>query len=168
MSDTHLIYLSLGSNVGDRATNLERAIQALNSRNITVLRRSSFYETEPVDFVAQPWFLNCVLQAQTVLIPAILLRELQEIEQEMGSHKPIPKGPRLIDLDVLLYDESIVSLPGVEIPHPRMAQRRFVLVPFAEIAPALVHPQLGTSVAELLSTTPDKSTVRVWHPHSQS
>jgi 2-amino-4-hydroxy-6-hydroxymethyldihydropteridine diphosphokinase len=109
MSDTHLIYLSLGSNVGDRATNLERAIQALNSRNITVLRRSSFYETEPVDFLAQPWFLNCVLQAQTVLIPAILLRELQEIEREMGSHKPIPKGPRLIDLDVLLYDQSIVS-----------------------------------------------------------
>jgi 2-amino-4-hydroxy-6-hydroxymethyldihydropteridine diphosphokinase len=159
-----LIYLSLGSNVGDRAANLERAIAALREAGVQVLRRSLLYETEPVDFLAQPWFLNCVVEAETSLPPPQLLDALQGIERAMGSKKLVRNGPRIIDLDILLYDASVVSAPGMEIPHPRMAGRRFVLVPLAELAPELPHPVLAATIAELLAATHDKSTVRIWHP----
>jgi 2-amino-4-hydroxy-6-hydroxymethyldihydropteridine diphosphokinase len=164
MPDGKPIYLSLGSNLGDRAANLDRAIAALSNGGVRVLRRSSIYETEPVDFLEQPWFLNCAVKAETSLSPAGLLQVLQGIEREIGSAKLIPKGPRLIDLDILFYDESIVSVSGIEIPHPRIAGRRFVLVPMAEISPALIHPVLGKSISELLAATPDKSVVRLWQP----
>lgn len=164
MLEGNLIYLSLGSNLGDRAANLERAIAGLREAGVRVLRRSSIYETEPVDFLAQPWFLNCVVEAETSLPPAQLLDALQGIEREMGSKKLIRNGPRIIDLDILLYDASVVSAPGMEIPHPRMAERRFVLVPFAELAPELPHPVLGASIGELLAATHDKSIVRIWRP----
>ena len=168
MPDRHLIYLSLGSNLGDRAANLEGAMDALGERGVSVLRRSALYETEPVDFLAQPWFLNCVVEAETILPPANLLEVLQEVERGMGSLKLIPKGPRLIDLDILLYDARVVSSPGVEIPHPRMAGRRFVLVPLAELAPALVHPVLQVSIEKLLALTLDKSIVRIWHADEEN
>jgi 2-amino-4-hydroxy-6-hydroxymethyldihydropteridine diphosphokinase len=161
MPDGKLTYLSLGSNLGDRAANLERAIEALPAAGVRVLRRSSIYETEPVDFLHQPWFLNCVVEAETSLPPEALLGTLQGIERQMGSRKLVARGPRIIDLDILFYDAAVVRTPEIEIPHPRMAERRFVLVPLAELAPALQHPALHATIAELLAVTRDTSIVRV-------
>jgi 2-amino-4-hydroxy-6-hydroxymethyldihydropteridine diphosphokinase len=162
MPDSKLTYLSLGSNLGDRDANLERAIAALPSADVRVLRRASIYETEPVDFLAQPWFLNCVLEVETSLAPRSLLEELQAIERKLGSSKPFPRGPRIIDLDVLFYGDAVIHEPGIEIPHPRLAERRFVLVPLAELAPEFRHPALGATIGELLAATRDRSTVRIW------
>jgi 2-amino-4-hydroxy-6-hydroxymethyldihydropteridine diphosphokinase len=154
------IYLSLGSNVGDRKENLRAAIAALAGAGVRVTRVSSFYETEPVDFLEQPWFLNCVLEGETELEPLALLRALREIEARMGSKKLIAKGPRLIDMDILLFGHETIDTPELQVPHPRMTQRRFVLVPLAEIAPELRHPSWNASVAELLAKAVDRSAVR--------
>src|SRR6202521_6052044 len=135
MPDGKLIYLSLGSNLGDRTANLERAIAVLPEGGVRVLRQSSLYETEPVDFLAQPWFLNCVVEGETSLMPRQLLHALQGIERKFGRKKRIPRGPRVIDLDILFYGASVMRTEEVEIPHPRLHQRRFVLVPLAELAP---------------------------------
>jgi 2-amino-4-hydroxy-6-hydroxymethyldihydropteridine diphosphokinase len=159
-----IIYLSLGSNIGDRAQNISRAIQALGARGIRVTRESSLYETEPVEMRDQAWFLNSVVEAETDLMPQQLMRALLQIEREMGRKRRVPKGPRLIDLDILLFGSSIVRMPELEIPHPRMAERRFVLIPFAEIAPAARHPVFKKTIAELLAETPDRSEVRPWRP----
>ena len=164
MAEGKLIYLSLGSNLGDRAANLERAIGSLPGIGVSVLRRSSIYETEPVDFLAQPWFLNCVVEGETSLAPRQLLEALQEIERKLGSRKRAPRGPRIIDLDILFYDAKVIHEPGIEIPHPRLAERRFVLVPLVELAPAFSHPALHKTAAELLSATPDRSEVTIWRP----
>jgi 2-amino-4-hydroxy-6-hydroxymethyldihydropteridine diphosphokinase len=164
MAERNLIYLSLGSNLGDRAANLERAIEALSEIGVRVLRRSSIYETEPVDFLTQPWFLNCVIEAETSLEPRQLLEALQAIERKLGSRKLVPRGPRIIDLDVLFYETAAIHDDGLEIPHPRLAERRFVLVPLAELAPGLRHPVLRKSAAELLAVTQDRSAVRIWQP----
>jgi 2-amino-4-hydroxy-6-hydroxymethyldihydropteridine diphosphokinase len=162
MPDGKLIYLSLGSNLGERAANLERAIAALPEAGVRVLRRSSLYETEPVDFLAQPWFLNCVVEAETSLMPRQLLHALQGIERTFGSRKLVARGPRIIDLDILFYGASVISTEEMEIPHPRMDKRRFVLVPLAELAPGLRHPVLGATIAELIAAAHDKSAVRPW------
>jgi 2-amino-4-hydroxy-6-hydroxymethyldihydropteridine diphosphokinase len=164
MAQGKLIYLSLGSNLGDRAANLERAIEALPEIGAPVLRRSSIYETEPVDFLAQPWFLNCVVEAETSLAPRQLLEALQEIERKLGSRKPVPRGPRIIDLDILFYDAKVIHESGIEIPHPRLAERRFVLVPLVELAPEFSHPAVHKTAAELLGATPDRSEVTIWQP----
>jgi 2-amino-4-hydroxy-6-hydroxymethyldihydropteridine diphosphokinase len=164
MSDGTLIYLSLGSNLGDRAANLNGAIVALPGAGVRVLRRSSVYETEPVDFLEQPWFLNCAVEAETSLSPVDLLGALQGIERMSGSKKLVPRGPRIIDLDILYYGASVIHAEGIEIPHPRMANRRFVLVPMAELAPGLRHPALDATIAELFAATLDKSIVRLWQP----
>jgi 2-amino-4-hydroxy-6-hydroxymethyldihydropteridine diphosphokinase len=165
MADGKVVYLSLGSNLGDRAANLERAIQTLTGIGVRLLRRSSMYETEPVDFLAQPWFLNCVVEGETSLMPRQLLIELQAIERKLGSQKLVPRGPRVIDLDVLFYGSAVINAAGMEIPHPRLAERRFVLVPLAELVPEFRHPVLGSTAAELLAATHDRSTVRIWHGH---
>jgi 2-amino-4-hydroxy-6-hydroxymethyldihydropteridine diphosphokinase len=164
MYNYKLIYISLGSNLGDRAANLERAIETLAEIGVRVLRRSSIYETEPVDFLAQPWFLNCVVEAETSLEPRQLLEELQAIERKVGSKKLVPRGPRIIDLDILFYETSVIHEAGMEIPHPRLMERRFALVPLAELAPELRHPVLRKTIAELLAATQDRSAVRVWQP----
>lgn len=138
-----------------------RAVAALASRGIRVVRQSSVYETEPVEVRQQGWFLNCVVEAETGHMPRQLLGSLLEIERELGRRRQVPRGPRLIDLDILFYGTSIVSLPELEIPHPRLMNRRFVLVPLNEIAPALRHPILNKTVTELLAETPDQSQVKL-------
>jgi 2-amino-4-hydroxy-6-hydroxymethyldihydropteridine diphosphokinase len=164
MKAVKLIYLSLGSNLGDRAANLQGAIEALPEIGVRVLRRSSIYETEPVDLLAQPWFLNGVVEAETSLAPRQLLEELQAIERKLGSKKLVPRGPRIIDLDVLFHGAAVIHEAGMEIPHPRLAERRFVLVPLVELAPELRHPVSRKTAAELLVATPDRSVVRIWQP----
>ena len=157
------IYLSLGSNVGDREQNIARAIEGLAPCGVSVTRRSSLYATEPVDLPAQSWFLNCVVEADTDLMPRQLLHVLQELEFSLGRRRLVRRGPRVIDIDILLYGVSVVRSPELEIPHPRMADRRFVLVPMRELAPALHHPVLKKTFAELLADTRDRSQVRRWH-----
>ncbi len=153
------VYISLGSNVGDREQQIASAIQALGTRGIRILRKSSIYSTEPVDVATQSWFLNCVLEVETELMPRQLLRTFQEIENELGRKHTVRRGPRVIDLDILLYGTSVIHSQELEVPHPRMSQRRFVLVPLAEIAPALRHPVENKSIEELLSETEDRSVV---------
>ena len=156
----HKVYLSLGSNVGDRARNLRDAIAALRKAGVNVTRISSIYETEPVDYLDQPWFLNCAVEAETEMPAVALLKALRQIEADMGSNKLIPKGPRLIDLDILLYGDEVIDGAELQVPHPRMHLRRFVLQPLAEIAPNVRHPVSGLSAVEMLANLPDKSTVR--------
>jgi 2-amino-4-hydroxy-6-hydroxymethyldihydropteridine diphosphokinase len=158
----HQIYLSLGSNLGDRPANLRSALPALERAGVRILRSSALYETEPVDFLDQPWFLNCVLHAETNLPALELLRALRGIEASLGSHKLIPKGPRLLDLDILLYGQETISTPDLQVPHPSMLLRRFVLIPLAELAPALRHPSWDAPAAELLARCPDRSSVRLF------
>jgi 2-amino-4-hydroxy-6-hydroxymethyldihydropteridine diphosphokinase len=141
-------YLSLGSNLPDRERNLHTAIAALQPLG-QVTAVSSFYETEPVEFIAQPWFLNCAVALETALTPLQLLTGILEIEQSMGRTRLQPKGPRLIDLDVLLYGGSVVQTAGLTIPHPAMHQRRFVLAPMVEIAPQALHPVLRRTMQQL-------------------
>jgi 2-amino-4-hydroxy-6-hydroxymethyldihydropteridine diphosphokinase len=145
-------YLSLGSNLGDREANLRAAIERLAELG-SVSRTSSFYETEPVEYTQQPWFLNCAVALQTALMPRQLLSRTQAIEQALGRRLQ-PKGPRALDIDILLFGNSIVDMAGLIIPHPAMHQRRFVLEPLAEIAPDARHPVFKRSIRELRDALP--------------
>jgi 2-amino-4-hydroxy-6-hydroxymethyldihydropteridine diphosphokinase len=147
------VYLGLGSNQGDRRAYLEAAIARLEELG-RVTARSSIYETEPVELTGQEWFLNCVLAFETELLPRQLLKRILEIERSLGRRRNRPKGPRTLDIDILLFGRAMVETPGLKIPHPAMHQRRFVLAPLAEIAPEARHPVLKRSARELLDALP--------------
>ena len=154
-----VVYLSLGSNLGDRDRNLREAIQALGGVG-RVKAVSSFYETEPVDFVDQAWFLNCAVAIESLLSPERMMAELLRLEQTMGRERIHKKGPRTIDIDILMFGERIVDSPELQIPHPAMQGRRFVLAPLAEIAPEAKHPVMKRTVRELLAELPGRQVVR--------
>jgi 2-amino-4-hydroxy-6-hydroxymethyldihydropteridine diphosphokinase len=153
------VYLSLGSNRGDRVANLRRAVVELGSVGVKVERISSFYKTEPVDFGPQAWFLNCAVEASTELMPMRLLTAVKSVERAMGRRPGVNKGPRLIDIDILLYENVVVRSAALNIPHERMNERRFVLVPLRELAPAARHPVSRRTVEEILQDSRDRSQV---------
>jgi 2-amino-4-hydroxy-6-hydroxymethyldihydropteridine diphosphokinase len=146
-------YLSLGSNLGNREEALQSAIDLLRVPALRVVRVSSVYETAPVDYLDQPDFLNLVAQIETSLFPLQLLSHVQKIERQLGRRRMIAKGPRTIDIDILLYGNAVVGAPQLAIPHPAMTERRFVLEPLAEIVPGLRHPLTRKTVGEMLSAT---------------
>jgi len=149
----HLVYLSLGSNIGDRETHLREAIQRLQSLG-RVQSISSEYETEPVEFTDQAWFLNCAVALETSSTPTQLMQQLLEIERAMGRQRLQKKGPRIIDLDILLFGDEVMNTVALTIPHPAMQYRRFVLEPLAEIASDAIHPVLKKTIQELLEDLP--------------
>jgi 2-amino-4-hydroxy-6-hydroxymethyldihydropteridine diphosphokinase len=154
------VYLGLGSNLGDRREHLNRARALLQAPDLVILRASSIYETEPRDLLHQPWFLNQVIEAQTTLFPRQLLARTQKIERKMGRTRTVDKGPRLIDIDILLYGESVVHSEALEVPHPRMLDRRFVLEPLTELVPDLRHPASKKTIREMLSRVADQAVRR--------
>lgn len=147
------VYLGIGANLGDRETALRDAVRLLNAPDLVVKRISSVYETAPQDKPAQPWFLNAVVEAETSLFPVRLLTRILNVERQMGRKRLSPKGPRTIDIDILLHGRAVVKTAQLEIPHPRMTMRRFVLEPFAELAPDLRHPESLRTIRELLGET---------------
>ncbi len=152
-------YLSLGSNLGDRAGNLKRALEELTGAGVHVLRVSSYYKTEPVEFRAQSWFINCVAEVETELMPLRLLSVCKLIERRLGRRRGVRKGPRDMDIDILLFEDAVIHSQELVIPHERMAERRFVLAPLAELAPELRHPVSLETIREMLHNTQDAAHV---------
>lgn len=144
-------YLSLGSNLGDRELHLRQALEALQPAGIHLLRASSLYETEPQDVPGQPWFLNLAAEVETRLFPRQLLHAVQAIEKTLGRRRGLAKGPRVIDIDIVLFGNFVIDTPDLKIPHASMTGRRFVLEPLAELVPDLRHPVLRKTIRELLS-----------------
>lgn len=158
---SNTVYLGLGSNLGDRPANLRRAVEAIGELAATeVVSVSSLYETEPRMYAKQPDFLNACASIRTRLEPRKLLEELLAIEQAMGRTRRVDNGPRTLDVDILLYGQLIIDQPGLQIPHPGVAERAFVLVPLAQIASEVAHPSLDETIGELLEACPDRGWVR--------
>jgi 2-amino-4-hydroxy-6-hydroxymethyldihydropteridine diphosphokinase len=153
------VFLSLGSNLGDRSENIRKALDELATSGLDVRRVSSFYRTEPVEYLHQPWFVNCVAEVATELLPMQLLDTVQRLERSLGRRRGIKKGPRKIDIDILLYENVIVRSARLNIPHVSMAERRFVLVPLRELEAGLRHPITERTIVEMLNETSDTSQV---------
>jgi len=163
------VYLGLGSNLGQRDANLTRAIRLLGQpfdsaqgERVEPLRVSSIYETAPWGYTEQPFFLNCVVEAETTLPPALLLQSVQVVEKAMGRKPGIRWGPRVIDVDILLYGSLTIDQPDLQIPHPRISQRAFVLIPLAELAASLIHPTLQLAIADLARRVQGQEGVTRW------
>jgi 2-amino-4-hydroxy-6-hydroxymethyldihydropteridine diphosphokinase len=153
------VFLSLGSNLGDRVANIRKALKQLMGVGVEIKRVSSFYRSEPVDFRPQPWFVNCVAEAETRLMPLQLLKAVKLVERALGRRPAVAKGPRTIDIDILLYENVVVRSAVLNIPHARMAERRFVLLPLRELAEHLRHPITKRTVYEMLQEAGDTSQV---------
>jgi 2-amino-4-hydroxy-6-hydroxymethyldihydropteridine diphosphokinase len=148
------IFLGIGSNLGDRLQNLNECMN-----EFSIIQKSSIYETEPVGFLEQPWFLNAVVQIDSTLTPRELLKQCQSIETRLERKREIPKGPRSIDIDILFFGDQIIQESDLMIPHPEIANRRFVLIPMNQIAPHFLHPVLKKSISELLQVCSDTSMI---------
>jgi len=154
-----MVYLSLGSNIGDRASNLQSAIEKISTLG-EVISQSSLYETEPVEVSGHPWYLNCAVALKTEKMPKQLMSALLAIEQDMGRRRSQEKMPRKIDIDILLFGNSVIQSKELTVPHPEMHRRRFVLEPLAEIAAEVRHPVLKRTIGELLNALPAGQAVR--------
>jgi 2-amino-4-hydroxy-6-hydroxymethyldihydropteridine diphosphokinase len=152
-----IVYLGLGSNVGDSEVLLQSALDHLNAPDLKLLRVSSIYETEPIGLREQRWFLNLVAEFRTELFPKQLLQRIEKVERELGRKRTVKNGPRTIDIDILLYANSVVKTEGLEIPHPRYRERRFTLAPLAELNPDLRDPVTRRSMAEMLAALKDQA-----------
>ena len=156
-------YISLGSNMGDRESYLEKAINILGSHGkIEVTKRSSMYETDPVGFTEQDQFLNMVIEIRTSLSPETLLHQCLQVEIDLGREREFKWGPRIIDLDILLYNHLVIESENLLIPHPRMQERAFVLIPLLEVAPRIEHPSINAPFVDFLDEIPDREGVRLW------
>ena len=159
-------YVGLGSNLGDRAGYLLLAVRGMLDAGLDVIRLSSIYETEPVEYEQQPPFLNMVAELRGSTLPSAeqTLARLLRIEYALGRTRDVRMGPRTLDLDLLIFKDQQVETEVLTVPHPRLAARRFVLVPLNELVPNLVHPTLGQPISKLLSETEDRSGVVRWNP----
>lgn len=160
-----LAYISLGSNLGDRAGNLLLGVRGMMDAGLSVVRLSSIYESEPVETFAQPYFLNMVAEVGSLPNPEQMMARLLRVEYALGRRREATKGPRVIDLDILLFADHTSATALLTLPHPRMHLRRFVLQPLAELAPTLVHPTLHQTIATLLENVDDQSQVKHWVPN---
>jgi 2-amino-4-hydroxy-6-hydroxymethyldihydropteridine diphosphokinase len=155
------VYLALGSNIGNREQNLQKCVDLLETIGVAVLRASSVYETKPKYLLDQPLFLNLVLEAETDLYPRTLIKKLKLLEREMGRRPARPNRPRLIDIDILLFGKFVIETKDLVVPHPRMAERRFVLEPLAELDSGLHHPVSGQPIKEMLARTSSEGLKKV-------
>jgi len=153
------VFLSLGSNLGDRVANIRKALEQLAAAGVQIRQVSSYYKTEPMDFRPQAWFVNCVAAAETRLMPMQLLKAVKMVERALGRRPGVAKRPRAIDIDILLYESVVVRSAVLNIPHERMAARRFVLLPLRELAGNLRHPVSKRTVGEMLAEAGDTSQV---------
>lgn len=153
-------FLSLGSNLGNRKKNLSHAVMLLEEEGIKISNASSIFRSQPVDYIQQPWFYNQVIEVNTPQDPLSLLKVVKRIEQKMKRVPTVEKGPRIIDIDILLAGRTVIQTRNLMVPHPRMNRRNFVLIPLREIAPDAVHPLLHMKIADLMELSPDPSSVR--------
>lgn len=157
MSVSHIAYISVGSNLGNKLENCRQGIQSLSERSVRLTAQSHIYQTEPVDYKDQDWFINYAVKIETGLDPFQLMERIQTIQRKAGRiHDEIRFGPRILDLDIILYDEVVIHSAQLIIPHPRMHERRFVLQPLCDIDPTIIHPVLRMEVQSLLNTLDEK------------
>ncbi len=157
-------YLALGSNLGDRLGHLRAGLSGLEAHGISVLRAASVYSTQPKEILSQPWFLNTVVEAETEFEPEDLMRICFEVENSSQRHRDLRNGPRTLDIDIILFDDRVVQSQDLEIPHPRYAERRFVLEPLSELASDQMDPVRNQTVGRLLEAVQDESTVDLFAP----